>query len=280
MKIFLSWSGDLSKHIAECFHEFLPLVLQYTEPFMSSDDIARGDDWNNKINGELNNSRIGILFITPENINSNWLNFEAGALFSWKNKDEQQGTVMPVMINSLDITSVLSKSPLKQFQGTKSLSEEGVKSIFHSINLKADSDSLSEASFQSTFDQWWPKINQEINQVLKRPSTKIEPKKTDRKKDMWSAQDREVMVRTLNQVNAIEKGLRNVKSVQQQPDFVFTSSLTQITGNLQYLNSQISNSIATQQTLGLHNLSASLQNDINQLQRLENDYQNNFSWHI
>uniref|UniRef100_UPI0024816846 toll/interleukin-1 receptor domain-containing protein n=1 Tax=Liquorilactobacillus sicerae TaxID=1416943 RepID=UPI0024816846 len=90
--------------------------LQYTEPFMSSDDIARGDDWNNKINGELNNSRIGILFITPENINSNWLNFEAGALFSWKNKDEQQGMVMPVMINSLDITSVLSKSPLKQFQ--------------------------------------------------------------------------------------------------------------------------------------------------------------------
>ncbi|OIK56421.1 hypothetical protein ATX87_07435 [Oenococcus oeni] len=184
------------------------------------------------------------------------------------------------MINSLDITSVLSKSPLKQFQGTKSLSEEGAKSIFHSINLKADSDALSEASFQSTFDQWWPKINQEINQVLKRPSTKIEPKKTDRKKDMWSAQDREVMVRTLNQVNAIEKGLRNVKSVQQQPDFVFTSSLTQITANLQYLNSQISNSIATQQTLDLHNLSASLQNDINQLQRLENDYQNNFSWHI
>lgn len=192
MKIFLSWSGDLSKQIAECFRKFLPLVLQYTEPFMSSHDIARGENWNNAINGELNDAEIGILFITSENINSNWLNFEAGALFSWKNKDEQQGTVMPVMINSLDITSVLSKSPLKQFQGTKSLSEEGVKSIFHSINLKADSDALSEASFQSTFDQWWPQINQEINQILKRPSTKIEPKKTDRKKDMWSAQDREV----------------------------------------------------------------------------------------
>ncbi|SYW12263.1 conserved hypothetical protein [Oenococcus oeni] len=159
MKIFLSWSGDLSRHMAECFRRFLPLVLQYTEPFISSHDIASGENWNNAINGELNDAEIGILFVTSENINSNWLNFEAGALFSWKNKDEQQSKVIPVMADSEDITSVLSGSPLKQFQGTKSLSEDNVKSIFDSINKQAGSNSLADATFQSTFDQWWPKIN-------------------------------------------------------------------------------------------------------------------------
>jgi len=247
---------------------------------MSSHDIARGENWNNAINGELNDAEIGILFITSENINSNWLNFEAGALFSWKNENGQQGTVMPVMINSQDITSVLSSSPLKQFQGTKSLSQEDVKSIFDSINKQAGSNSLADATFQSTFDQWWPKINQEINQVLKSSSKKVESQKTDPKKDLWSTQDRAVIVRTLSHVEAMEQGLRNVKSVQQQPDFVFTSRLEQIANDLQGSRDQMSSILSMQQNPDWQNQLASLQNNINQLRQLENDYRSNFSWHM
>lgn len=280
MKIFLSWSGDLSNQIAECFHKFLPLVLQYTDPFMSSHDIARGENWNNTINGELNDAKIGILFITSENINSNWLNFEAGALFTWKNKDKQQGVVMPLMINSQDITSVLSESPLKQFQGTKSLSEDDVKSIFDSINKQAGSTRLDDTTFQSTFNQWWPKINQEINQALRNSSKKVESEKTDPKKDFWSERDREVIVRTLSHVETMEQGLRNVKSVQLQPDFVFTNRLSQIVSDLQGSCNKMSSILSMQQNPVWQSQLVSLQNDINQLQKLQNDYQNNFSWHM
>ncbi|SYW12265.1 hypothetical protein OENI_20238 [Oenococcus oeni] len=108
----------------------------------------------------------------------------------------------------------------------------------------------------------------------------MESQKTDPKKDLWSAQDRAVIVRTLSHVEAMEQGLRNVKSVQQQPDFVFTSRLNQIANNLQGSCDQMSSILSMQQNPDWQNQLASLQNNINQLRQLESDYRNNFSWHM
>ncbi|KXB59407.1 hypothetical protein HMPREF3180_02349 [Leptotrichia wadei] len=43
MKIFLSWSGEPSKSIAEKFKNWLPNVLQYVEPYFSQQDIELGE---------------------------------------------------------------------------------------------------------------------------------------------------------------------------------------------------------------------------------------------
>lgn len=88
------------------------------------------------------------------------------------------------------------------------------------------------------------------------------------------------LVRTLNQVNAIEKGLRNVKSVQQQPDFVFMNRLSQIANDLQGSCGQMSSILSMQQNPDWQNQLASLQDNINQLRQLENDYRSNFSWYM
>ncbi|PUB10796.1 hypothetical protein [Paenisporosarcina sp. OV554] len=42
MKVFLSWSGDISKEIEKEFKEWLPNVLQFTKPFVSAEDIDAG----------------------------------------------------------------------------------------------------------------------------------------------------------------------------------------------------------------------------------------------
>jgi hypothetical protein len=80
MRLFISWSGDLSHRIAECLFEWLPMVLQGLEPYMSSESIEKGARWSSHIGKELEEARFGLVILTKENLSSRWLHFEAGAV--------------------------------------------------------------------------------------------------------------------------------------------------------------------------------------------------------
>ena len=80
MKVFISWSGDRSRGAADAIRRWLPGGLQAVKPYFSIDDIAKGARWESEIAKELEASRVGLLILTPENIESAWLVFEAGAL--------------------------------------------------------------------------------------------------------------------------------------------------------------------------------------------------------
>ena len=43
MKVFISWSGDQLKKMAEALRSWLKYVIQSADPFVSSLDIAKGD---------------------------------------------------------------------------------------------------------------------------------------------------------------------------------------------------------------------------------------------
>lgn len=80
VKVFISWSGDISLKVATVFRDWLPSVIQSIEPYVSSEDIDKGARWSTDIAKELENSTFGILCDTKENIEAPWLSFEAGAL--------------------------------------------------------------------------------------------------------------------------------------------------------------------------------------------------------
>ncbi len=80
MKVFISWSGKRSNALAVALKGWLPLILQYVKPWVSEKDISAGDRWARAIAGELETSNFGILCVTPENLRSEWILFEAGAL--------------------------------------------------------------------------------------------------------------------------------------------------------------------------------------------------------
>jgi hypothetical protein len=80
MRVFISWSGDRSKRVGDLLRKWIPGVLQAVKPYFSPDDVAKGSRWSGEIAKELEASRVGLLVLTPENVEAPWLMFEAGAL--------------------------------------------------------------------------------------------------------------------------------------------------------------------------------------------------------
>jgi len=80
MKVFISWSGDKSKQVAEWIDTWLQCTIQSSDPWLSSRSIDRGATWFTEIMNELSDTSIGIICLTKENKDKPWILFEAGAI--------------------------------------------------------------------------------------------------------------------------------------------------------------------------------------------------------
>jgi TIR domain len=81
MDVFISWSGERSKYVAECLRVWFKQVIQMVKPWMSSEDILAGARWNGEIARHLSETKFGVICVTPENlVSAPWLTFEAGAI--------------------------------------------------------------------------------------------------------------------------------------------------------------------------------------------------------
>ncbi|MEK5235448.1 toll/interleukin-1 receptor domain-containing protein [Paenibacillus sp. FSL L8-0470] len=158
MRIFLSWSGNESRQLAAIFKEWLPNVLQYAEPYMSSKDISLGEMWNNNIRNNLEESVFGLIFVTPANINAPWINYEAGALS--KTLDSK---VVPILYHT-DVM-ILNEGPLKQFQSARSLEKEDIFNLLKSINNSKSEGKLDVSRLEKAFDVWWPDLDGQISNI-------------------------------------------------------------------------------------------------------------------
>lgn len=55
-------------------------VIKAINPWVSSENIAKGVNWGVQVGQHFKEINLGIICITPENINAPWLTFEAEAL--------------------------------------------------------------------------------------------------------------------------------------------------------------------------------------------------------
>lgn len=80
VEIFISWSGQRSRAVAELLKNWIKMVVQGTDPWISTQDLESGSLWLSEINQQLGASATGIVCITQENKTAPWIHFEAGAL--------------------------------------------------------------------------------------------------------------------------------------------------------------------------------------------------------
>lgn len=164
MKVFISWSGDLSHRVAAALRDWLPSVIQSLEPYVSSEDIDKGARWSTDIAKELEDSSYGILCITKENVDAAWLNFEAGAL----SKSVERSRVSPFLFG---VKRSEIKGPVLQFQST--IFEKGdVKKLLAGLNEAEGENCLDEARLDQIFEVWWPQLEDSLKKIeIKQPAT-------------------------------------------------------------------------------------------------------------
>lgn len=203
MEVFLSWSGNFSKKLAEQFRDWLPLVLQDLDPFMSDRDLLLGSRWNESINKHLDSSSVGLLIVTPDNISSPWLNYEAGALTkALKNETK----IIPIIFGNEEPSTILVDSPLKQFQSVTFPDRNGIFKLIENLNSNLD-DSLNEDSLRKTFDKWWPEVDKSLEKISKdfknKGVTKKSPNDSTSSKSNSNNMSNELLVRVAQNVDAL-----------------------------------------------------------------------------
>jgi hypothetical protein len=115
---------------------------------MSAEDNEAGTLWDEVLTTELNASNFGILCLTPENLKSRWMHFEAGAIS--KTVTDYKARVVPLLH---DLTPTDVRPPLSRFM-SKPLNKEGIYDTLKSINRLLD-QRLEDIDLRELFESVW-----------------------------------------------------------------------------------------------------------------------------
>jgi hypothetical protein len=162
-KIFISWAGTRGLAVAEALRDWLPDVIQSVDLFLSAQDVDKGKRWRDSISGALTATDFGVICLTPENLDSRWLLFEAGALS--KNAEGRVWTYL------LDLELSVVPDPLAQFQHTAA-SKEDTRKMLHAINRTLADHARESGKLDRLFDVMWPQLEAKLNQAKAIPVLK------------------------------------------------------------------------------------------------------------
>jgi hypothetical protein len=160
LKVFVSWSGARSRTLAEVLVRWLPRVIQACEPWMSQ-QIEKGERWNQEIGEKLAHYDVGIVCVTPENVEAPWLLFESGALSKAFGKSQVCPLLLGMRANDLT-------GPLAQFQAT-AVDKEDLLRLLESLNGRPREKLIDKALLRETFEREWPELERRIEEVAEAP---------------------------------------------------------------------------------------------------------------
>lgn len=149
MRIFISWSGNESRQVAELLRDWVPRVLQAVDVYMSSQDIAKGERWLLNVSSQLSEHDFGFTVLTRTNLTAPWILYEAGAL----SKSLEKSRLIPILCGINEISMV--NYPLSQFQYIKGNDKDQLYSALSVVNA-ACARPLPDGIFQSSFEKWYP----------------------------------------------------------------------------------------------------------------------------
>ncbi|MEN9565116.1 MAG: hypothetical protein RLZZ69_312, partial [Cyanobacteriota bacterium] len=159
VNLFLSWSGDSSRLIAEILKEWLFTVSSELDIFFTPDGIEAGRRWSSELAQKLQDCEIGIFVYTRQNLDSLWMAFEAGAL----SKSIETGRVIPLIFGEPELKL---KQPLAQFQA-KRFSEKGILETLEAVN-NCLSNKKTKEEIKAFLGFTWSTLDTKVTQVLEK----------------------------------------------------------------------------------------------------------------
>lgn len=158
MKIFISWSGQRSRAVAELVSDWIKCVIQASQPWISTRDIDRGAIWFSEINDKLKDTSVGIVCLTQENKNKPWILFETGALA--KGLTTNRVCTLLVDLQPADLID-----PLAQFNHTLP-NKQSMWELVKTINGCLSEKSLDERILEQVFATYWPQFESRFQEAI------------------------------------------------------------------------------------------------------------------
>lgn len=158
MKVFMSWSGNRSRAVAQLLGDWLQDVIQAVKPWISTEGIEQGEQWFSRIGSNLGEVNIGIVCLTPENKEAPWLMFEAGAL----SKGLTDSRIMTFLI---DLKHQDIRPPLAQFHHTVPTKQDMFK-LVNTLNHRLGDAALPASRLESGFNTYWPQFEEKYNKIM------------------------------------------------------------------------------------------------------------------
>lgn len=158
MDTLLSWSGKPSHEVAISLRDWLPEALPGCKPWVSSEDIAKGSRWSDELHAQLEKSKVCLVCVTPENVQSPWLYYEAGVIASKLG----EAAVCPYLVGVP--FKEIAQTPLHLYQATEANKNDTLK-LLHSLNQRLESrheSGILEGNFQAK----WPQLKRRLDKVL------------------------------------------------------------------------------------------------------------------
>lgn len=164
MRIFISWSGEVSSYVAESLKTWLIDFFDALSPddvFLSSEDIAKGEAWFDALMEVLDESSMGVLCLTPDNRLAPWIMFEAGALA--KHLYAKNARVIPLVIG---LKRDALPSPLNELNAADTKRADMLR-LVRAVN-ESLAVPLDNAKFERKFNKEWQALDTVLTDATNR----------------------------------------------------------------------------------------------------------------
>ena len=154
-KVFISWSGEFSKEIAQAIYQWLPNVIQAIDPYISVEGLRPGQVWDAALLNDLRSTDFGILCVSNDNQGAKWLNFEAGLFAAIEGRP-----VVPILV---DLSPGRVSGPIGHFHAKK-MAEKEFFDVICDINGICE-DPLTKDRLEYAFKLQWPNLDESIGKI-------------------------------------------------------------------------------------------------------------------
>ena len=253
MKLFLSWSGEVSSKVANAFRDWIPSVIQTIVPYLSAEDIEKGARWSANIAKELEDSHYGIIIVTKDNMHAPWINFEAGAL----SKSIEKAHVTPFLFG---LKNSELKGPLTQFQSTLN-EKEDINRLIKSINSRMpEGQRLREQLVEKAFEVFYPELQNTL-QTIEKTSSELS---TGLKKSHKS--QAEVLEEVVTQQRILNQQLQMTSEVMHATLARLQEHLTRLSDEFRMLNRRSKDASLAKRLPDLHHRVVELELSVSKAQ--------------
>jgi len=153
MRVFICWSEDRSRQLAEALSAWLPKVLGSDLSCGVSTRFQVGERWFPQLLRELDEADAAIICFTPENLGSRWLHFEAGLLFR-----SSEDRVLPYFLGSR-VPEI--KEPLNAIQASTATAE----GTWRLVEALAPRSRMDAAKARRRFEACWPELERFVRSM-------------------------------------------------------------------------------------------------------------------